>query len=68
MSNKTKQKTVTIISYHIFGSKGSYCADLLYGGMRLNRFEGNNEKENVENARKYAVKCCGATHMIIKTN
>lgn len=68
MSNKIKQKTVTIVSYHLYGTKGSYCADLLYRGMKLNSFMGNNEKENVENARKYAVDYCGATHMIIRTN
>jgi hypothetical protein len=68
MSSKTKQKTVTIISYHIFGTKGSYCAALTYRGKTIKCFQGNNEKENVEAARKYAVDNCAATHMVIRTN
>lgn len=68
MSNKPKQKTVTIISYHIYGTKGSYCAALTYRCKTIKCFQGNNEKELVEAARKYAVEYCGATHMIIRTN
>ena len=63
-----KQKTVTIVTYHMWGTKGSYCADITYRGNLLKRFEGNNEKKNVENARRYAVEYCGATHMVIRTN
>ena len=65
---KTKQKTVTIVTYHMWGTKGSYCAALTYKGRTIKCFRGNNEKENVENARRYAVEYCGATHMIIRIN
>jgi hypothetical protein len=58
----TKKKTATIVIRHIWGTKSSMAADVLYRGKVLTYFMDNDSKALIERARVWSVNQ-GFTHI-----
>jgi len=54
MATKVKIKTATITVYHIFGTKGSYAADIFYRGKMIFTTENNSIRECAEKANNWS--------------
>lgn len=52
--SKVAIKTAKITVYHIFGTKGSYSADVFYRGKMLFSHESNSIRESVQIANNWA--------------
>ncbi len=49
-----KQKTATIRTNHIFGTKNAYCSDVIYRGKLLKTFSGDTAQNLTNTARAWA--------------
>jgi len=51
-----KKKTATIRTNHIFGTKNSFCSDVIYRGALLKTFSGDTAQNLTNKAREWAYK------------